>query len=493
MNSMPSLLQQTRNLLDEATVVYTGSPHAAVVDGLRARLDEPLRVAVAGKVKAGKSTLLNSLVGEPLAPTDAGECTRIVTWYRHGITYRATIEHRDGTSLPARFSRDGGGLEVFLDGSAADDIDRLMVEWPSSALSVMTLIDTPGIGSLTEDAGARTREFLAPTDEVHTPADAVIYLMRHMHGADARFLETFHDDRAARAVPVNAIGVLSRADEIGGARADSLRTAARIADRYRGDANVRRLCQTVVPVAGLLAQLGGTLTETEYRAVARLAALSVDDAEALLVSADRFTTLASPVGLAAEERAHLIDRFGLFGLRLTHALLRAGRAPSARELAQELRRRSGLDELRRELTAHFSARRDTLKSRSTLLALEELVRRHPGPGTPELAGAIERVVSGAHELAELRLLIAVRAGAVGLDDEETAEIERLVGGSGALPAARVGLPLDAPAADVKVAALVAHQRWAERAESPLSSVAVTAAARVVQRSYEAVIMVAAGG
>ena len=35
-----------------------------------------------GKVKAGKSTLLNALVGEQIAPTDAGECTRIVTWYR---------------------------------------------------------------------------------------------------------------------------------------------------------------------------------------------------------------------------------------------------------------------------------------------------------------------------------------------------------------------------------------------------------------------------
>ena len=48
----------------------------------RRRLDLPVQVAIAGKVKVGKSTLLNALVGEELAPTDASECTRIVTWYR---------------------------------------------------------------------------------------------------------------------------------------------------------------------------------------------------------------------------------------------------------------------------------------------------------------------------------------------------------------------------------------------------------------------------
>ena len=55
------------------------------------RLTGPLRVAIAGKIKAGKSTLLNALVGEELAPTDAGECTRIVTWYRRGDQPQVTV------------------------------------------------------------------------------------------------------------------------------------------------------------------------------------------------------------------------------------------------------------------------------------------------------------------------------------------------------------------------------------------------------------------
>ena len=77
-----------------------------------ARLHEPLRVAIAGKVKAGKSTLLNALVGDELAPTDAGECTRIVTWYRHGITYRVTLVPRQGAPRQVPFTRDGGAIDV---------------------------------------------------------------------------------------------------------------------------------------------------------------------------------------------------------------------------------------------------------------------------------------------------------------------------------------------------------------------------------------------
>ena len=95
MTGRPPLLQDVRDLLDAAVRGYAGTPGEARLRAVRERLDEPLRVAIAGKVKAGKSTLLNALVGEEVAPTDAGECTTIVTWYRDGTTYRATL-HDEG-------------------------------------------------------------------------------------------------------------------------------------------------------------------------------------------------------------------------------------------------------------------------------------------------------------------------------------------------------------------------------------------------------------
>ena len=99
---------------------------ARLLHGQLVRLDEPLRVAIAGKVKAGKSTLLNALVGEQVAPTDAGECTRVVTWYRGRADARGSCcTPRDGPPSPLPVRRRDGALVIDLGGTPAERVDRL--------------------------------------------------------------------------------------------------------------------------------------------------------------------------------------------------------------------------------------------------------------------------------------------------------------------------------------------------------------------------------
>src|SRR5512134_813961 len=144
MASNGSAAEQVLALARSLEEPLKGTMHEERVRAVRRRLQGPLRVAIAGRVKAGKSTLLNALVGERLAPTDAGECTRIVTWYQDGHTYRVDVYPRDRPPRQARFTRDEGVLEIDLSGDPPESIDQLVVTWPSRALRRATLIDTPG-------------------------------------------------------------------------------------------------------------------------------------------------------------------------------------------------------------------------------------------------------------------------------------------------------------------------------------------------------------
>jgi hypothetical protein len=481
----PGLRDAVRTVLRRAVETYRDSPDA--LRWLRHHLDrydEPLRLAIAGKVKAGKSTLLNALVGEEIAPTDAGECTRVVTWYQDGHTPAVTLYPRTGAPRQLRIARDDGALQIDM-GAPAETVDRLEVTWPSASLRATTLIDTPGIASLSLDVSARSIGFLAPED-APSAADAVLYLMRHLHSADVRFLESFHDQGVARAAPVNTIAVLSRADEIGVGRVDALRSARMIAARYRADETLRAFCQTVVPVAGLLAVTGRTMRQDEYSALVGLAALPPDRLDALLLTVDRFSTSDDVTDPPAATRAKLLDRFGLFGLRLSTTLIRQG-VGDASTLAAELVQRSGLVELREVLASQFSQRRDVLKARSALIALDLVLRREPRPAAAPLVAEVERILAGAHEFAELRLLSDLRGRVLRPPKEQAEEAERLIGGGGIAPSQRLGLPPDAGRDELRAAAMARLTEWRRRAESPLASRAMANAARVVVRSCEGIL------
>jgi hypothetical protein len=479
------LAAAVRHIAETARGVADGTDRAAAVETVLHRLDEPLRVAIAGRVKAGKSTLLNALVGERLAATDAGECTRIVTWYRHDRGYRVTADLRPDGSADLDFRRDDGALLIDLGERPVESIERIEVGWPSKKLEDLTLIDTPGIGSANEGTSARTVAALLERDgDEPGDADAVLYLMRHLHRSDAGFLEAFMDRTVAHASPVNAVVVLSRADEIGAARPDALESARVVAERYAANARVRELASGVVPVAGLLAETGATLRQEQFDWLQVVARRPDTARGALLASVERFRDPEhNPLG--EEIREELLDRLGLFGLRLSVGLIAAGEVRTATELSRALLEHSGIRSLQRVLAERYAARAEALKARSALAALRAIghdLDRRGVAGAADLVLAIDRLEASSGALALLRLQHLVLAGLVDLDDDQRAEVDRLCGTGSETE--RVGVAADATAADVRTAALAGVERWRARAGSPLSDRRLVEAAEIVSRAYE---------
>ncbi|MDN4641376.1 dynamin family protein [Agreia sp. PsM10] len=485
------LVDEVARLLRDAMALYESDAETyALLAAHSRRLVEPLRVALAGMVKAGKSTLLNAIIGEEIAPTDTGECTRVVTWYRYAVSPRVMLFTLDGEKRRLPIVRVDKRLQFDMGELSADQVDRIEVFWPAPALRTLTLIDTPGIASLSTDVSDRSTRFLTPGDDP-SEADAIVYLMRHMHASDLRFLEAFHDSSAGGSATINALAVLSRADEVGAGRIDSLLSAREIADRYRHDDTIRSLSLGVVPMAGLLAQTARTLRQSEFRALVSLAELDRADRELLLISADRFCRPNDSIGVDAQTRVNLMRRFGLFGVRLALVMLRSG-VSDADELAQALARRSGLDELMQLISVQFEARSALLRARSAIAVLDEVLHHHDRSGTDELKASVERVMANAHDFQELRLLATLRTEPVALTPQQVEEAERLLGGEGVDDRSRLGLHDDFPEADSRSAALEHLQRWRALQHNPASDRALTTVCSTVVRTCEALVAHAPG-
>ncbi|WJL94831.1 dynamin family protein [Microbacterium sp. ET2] len=470
------LLASALEIYDESSATRTA------LEDLHRRLHEPLRLALAGMVKAGKSTLLNAILGEKLAPTDAGECTRVVTWYRYSTTPSITLHPHEGEPRRMPIKREAGRLVLELDGIAAEEVAWIDVGWPSTGLRSMILIDTPGIASLSTDVSARSTAFLVP-EARPSSADAIIYLMRHLHASDLKFLESFRDTAAGSSETVNAVAVLSRADEIGSGRIDSMLSAQKVARRYEKDGDLASLSLGVVPVAGLLAESAKTLRESEYSAFKELAALPRDDRERLMVSADRFARPSDLTSLSEKVRKDLLARFGIFGVRLAVALIRGG-ASTSTDVAAELVQHSGLNELQGFVREQFRTRGADLKVRGVLDGLEQTIREDPREGTQSILAGIERIRATAHTLRELSLLSQARASGLPLRASDSAKAERIIGGQGVTPTARLGLDDEAPDETVREEADTQLAYWRSLSQSPLTERAAVEVCRVVIRSLE---------
>ena len=467
-----------------------GGPYADRAVEIQARLEGPLRVAIAGRVKAGKSTLLNALVGVRLAPTDAGECTKLVSWYQRAPGYEVNARLPGGGTRPVPFHRRDGSLDVELGDVDPSQVERLEIGWPASTLAELTLIDTPGLASVNDENSRRTRDFLEHEQGHTSDADAVIYLMRHLHQRDVEFLDAFMDRSVAAASPVNTVAVLSRADEIGAGRLDALDSAGRIAARYRDHETVRSLTGAVIPMAGLLAETGLTLREDEVAALRQLVAMEETALERLLLSADHFCDLdASP--LTVELRRNLLGRLGLYGLRLSIDALRSRRASTASDLSALLVERSGLVDLRRLIADHFLPRARILQARTALANLRHLAAqlRSDAPASAEqIDREAERIEAGSVQFGQIRAAHLVVSETAKMGDEERAEVQRVVLASSRTVA--LGLPEDADPDRQKAVALSGIERWRARAGDPLAEPAVLEVCETMARSYEGLYVAA---
>jgi hypothetical protein len=230
------------------------APYTAQLECLAKQLEEPCVLAVAGRVKAGKSTLINALLGQDLAQVGTTETTATINYFRYGWP--------ENENKPVRCvwcdDRVTWESKAFLDSLQGNDAETLAraegirhLEFlvPHDYLRAVTLVDTPGTDALVEDHQQATDDFFrlrqrhsTESRQIADTADAVLYLIGQVaHATNLAFLDECGTMRA-----FNALGVLGQADIQDEILEQRHALAARAADQLSGHLN------TVVPVSAAL-------------------------------------------------------------------------------------------------------------------------------------------------------------------------------------------------------------------------------------------------
>jgi Flp pilus assembly protein TadD/GTP-binding protein EngB required for normal cell division len=163
--------------------------------------DRPLLVAVMGEFNAGKSSFVNALVGEEVAPTGVTPTTATVNVLRHGERAGARVQFHDGTTRELGPASVSPFLRELSDAQAAA-VRLVEVFHPLEALRRVEIVDTPGLNSIRPEHERVARDFLVE-------ADALVWVFAIGQAAKASEREAL---ALAHAGGKHVLGVLNKID-----------------------------------------------------------------------------------------------------------------------------------------------------------------------------------------------------------------------------------------------------------------------------------------
>ncbi len=348
---------------------------AAQFDRLAEQVHEPCVLAVVGRMKAGKSTFINALLGEDVAKVGVTETTATINRFRYGTP---TDPER-----PIRCYWQGGRHEDvsrdFLDRLQGNDaeslrraagIDYLEYYLPNEFLRDVTLVDTPGTAAVVDEHQNRTAEFLnlqkqmrervsQETQRIGSEADAVIYLVGPVARAtDQAFLDEFGQATGGRAQALNAVGVMAKIDLQPAVLERRKELATKIAEQLKNNLN------TVVPVSAGIHQALSHLSQNGNRGLislmTELRKIPPRRLLKMLHSDELYEMDFDDCPLSIEERRKLRDNMP-WTVFTTIARLAADANLNDRAVAEQLKAQAGFAPLRDVQERHFFKRAKFLR------------------------------------------------------------------------------------------------------------------------------------
>lgn len=508
-----SLRTEVYGLLDKARRLCSEVPDAQkfvdTLTELRSRLDVPLRVAVVGEIKAGKSTFMNALMKANIVFTGTEETTYTVCWFRYGDTPSLKICFRDGSEQKAPFEdlKKWSVRAYEKDNPRIHDVQYLMVFYPAEVLKTMEFIDTPGLNSVYGTDAQNTMDFLSLRGSEETlmeagKADAVIFAFnRDFSGKSKETLMQFHNNEKSNASPINSIGIFTKLDCDGSwdtfAPASPVELAKNRIEKVVENPQVSQLLFTILPVCAKPSEGYRQLDDEDWKALRHLAGKSREALCDVLYDAQEFKTSKDKDFLeygSADSRKRLMVKLDKFGILAITDGLRAGKEPEQLDaLLQEV---CGVERVRQLINRHFGNRTFLIKTKYIFNQLHDIIQRIQKDSQSSqacrnvadfIADEIDRLKSSVQSLKELDVLQKYYNGQLDcMTEEEKQDLLRVTREFGRLPEDRLNAQKESSISDLSILAKEKAAIWNRRAnyDGWLQSGEYTDAAAVIARSYE---------
>ncbi|HEY2746738.1 MAG TPA: tetratricopeptide repeat protein [Polyangia bacterium] len=323
-----ALLSQAHRLFARTPALAELSPEASRLVEV---LDRPLLVTVMGEFNSGKSTFVNALIGEEVAPMGITPTTATINVLKYGTERKGRVVYHDDEVREVAWA-DVPKLLKGLDAAEAKRIRVVEVLYPLETLQRVNVVDTPGLNSIHPEHEQTARKFIAE-------ADAVLWLFTVDQAAKATEGEALGKIKAAGK---KILGVINKIDRC------SPEELARIVDHVRGALGEH--LETIVPFAARQALLARKAAPAAEHRDAQLAASNYPALAAALE--ERFFSRARAIKreaatlrlrqLIAQARAvgqAALDRRALEPIATAEANVRAERLAFERDFIVAERRR----------------------------------------------------------------------------------------------------------------------------------------------------------
>ncbi len=167
--------------------------------------NDPINIVLMGEVKAGKSTLINSILKRNISVVDVAEATAFIYQFKYSTEPYGCVYYQNGQKQEGSVEEIQKFIEEeFNDADKCKSVKCVEFGLDIDILKQFTLVDTPGIGTVTKANEDLTKKYIKE-------ADVVLWIFNSHYIGQSNIRE---EVEAIANMDKEIIGVLNRIDEL---------------------------------------------------------------------------------------------------------------------------------------------------------------------------------------------------------------------------------------------------------------------------------------